>query len=447
MKNVDLPPPLDALAGIAYMITDGLVRSSDPLALSLMRLPGRMRIILEVEQRMYENLLASADVSRGLASSSEELDAVVHAILGDLDLSRQTVQATGSDTERLLLSLGDSATFVNRVHEDSTLIREKNRIGQETIKSISRLIEEIAASMSLIHDISDRTNLLALNASIEAARAGEGGRGFSIVADGVSRLADRTREAVAVVSKSVESVKKDVAFFEEQSLDTIAAVNSILDSIENLKHLLKENKDQGTETSRNMAAILRIFAEVESQLKEIKTASAYISSNAVKISESSQALEKAEKSAISEVERLLTEVQDSVKSITNQNPLWLYEFITARRTDHIHWVRTLDDAIRNLDVARLPELDHTRCKMGLWYYQAIVSDPAQADIHQRLEEPHIQLHASAVTIKKAIESGEADRIKEGRKELEQHFRKIASIFDEYESFLLNQAMGELLGDG
>lgn len=444
MQGVELPAPLDGLAGIAHMITASMLRSSDPLAISLMKLPGRMRFILEVEQQLYENLLSSADIARGLASSSEQLDAVVHGILGDLDLSRQTVQATGNDAERLVKSLGESVTLVNRVHEDSTLIREKNRVGQETVRRVSRLVDEIATNMSLIHDIADRTNLLALNASIEAARAGEGGRGFSIVADGVSRLADRAREAVSLVTKSVENVKADVAGFEAQSLETIAAVNSILDSIENFKHLLKENQDQGAETSRNMAAILRVFAEVEGQLKEIKTASTFISSNAARISDSSQALEKAEQTVITEVERLMGEVQDSVRSITNQNPLWLYEFITARRTDHIHWVRTLDEAIRSMDADRVPELDHTRCKMGLWYYQAVVADPSQADIHRRMEEPHIQLHASAVSIRQAIVSDDSAGIAAGRKKMEQHFREIASLFDEYEAFLLNQAMGALL---
>ena len=72
-----------------------------------------------------------------------------------------------------------------------------------TIQSIGESSKQIADTLSMIKDISDQINLLALNASIEAARAGDAGRGFAVVADEISKLADQTAGSI----KAIDSLK------------------------------------------------------------------------------------------------------------------------------------------------------------------------------------------------------------------------------------------------
>src|SRR5215831_13229047 len=83
---------------------------------------------------------------------------------------------------------------------------------QDTSKRIKRLGEsslEIGEIVELISDITEQTNVLALNAAIQAASAGEAGRGFTVVAEEVQRLAERSAEATKHISAIVKSIQRD----------------------------------------------------------------------------------------------------------------------------------------------------------------------------------------------------------------------------------------------
>lgn len=121
---------------------------------------------------------------------------------------------------------------------------------QETSKRIKRLGEssqEIGSIVELINDISEQTNILALNASIQAASAGEAGRGFAVVADEVQRLAERSSNATKRIESLVQTIQADtneaVSSMEQTTSEVVAGARLAEDAGTALGEIEKVSSD------------------------------------------------------------------------------------------------------------------------------------------------------------------------------------------------------------
>jgi methyl-accepting chemotaxis protein len=138
------------------------------------------------------------------------------------------------------------------------------------IKSIQKSSEDITEIVNVINDIADKTNLLALNAAIEAARAGSEGRGFSVVADEIAKLAEMSsnnaREIEKIILKNKQDTNEGVIYIQ----NTLSSLNIIIDGIKKMVNMIDENEQLVREQNTKSEEVATITGHIQNMSCEMK---------------------------------------------------------------------------------------------------------------------------------------------------------------------------------
>ncbi len=224
--------------------------------------------------------LSFKEVSVGLESQSESIQQIEH----NLHTINDRIIETSESSDAIRKRAADTGDYVDVSHQhiselfDQILILSSSiQAVQETITQLNDSSLQIEDIISTVQEVADQTGMLALNAAIEAARAGESGRGFSVVASEIRKLADRSKASTAEIQTILLTIKSE----SEASAVQIATGKQAVDS----SVQKAEDTIQGfTRMRQDIQQMVQQIAQLNDAILEIKTGSARIASEIGNIS-------------------------------------------------------------------------------------------------------------------------------------------------------------------
>ena len=267
------------------------------------------------------------EIAKGTSSQADDLINVTEVLNNFSDkLSGMVseIHVVDSNSREISVMANESSSEMNELNQSVTKVSHSFKTFNGKIIGLGKDINEINEITNIINDIAEQTNLLALNAAIEAARAGEAGRGFSVVADEIRKLAEQSKVSSEDISRLINNISENTDVIVEDSVEMdnelinqvkiinssiksfkniIEAVNEVIPKIETVKNSAEDiDKDKNTILGR-VDGVSSVALEVSASSEEIAASSEQMNASTEEVAAAAQMLSTMTNEMIKEVNK------------------------------------------------------------------------------------------------------------------------------------------------
>ena len=310
----------------------GLLQSSfNSMIDSLTTVINKVNRASEDVKNSSKDLKTNADLT---VNASKEISAVIQQVAAGTENQMQSVENTSNVINNMSEQVkrvknssqkikgainhasdmaGKGSESIEETQETMSNIVDKVQNASDQIETLTNRTKEISKIITFIDDISEQTNLLALNAAIEAARAGEYGRGFTVVAEEIRKLAEQTSNASKDIVGIISEIQKDVDSVSDSMDSGIKEVNKGTEVIENTTHTFNNINDETNKVRNIVEEFSNIVTDLTTGMEDIEESIRNVSAVSEQTAAGTQevlASAEEQQAAIEYVEELANKLND-----------------------------------------------------------------------------------------------------------------------------------------
>ncbi|MBR5909592.1 MAG: methyl-accepting chemotaxis protein [Schwartzia sp.] len=275
------------LKNIRGLITQ-VSNSAEQVAASSEELTASSQQAAEAATHVAQTII---EISGGMEKQLTSVDSAKQNIdTAFIDINAMTEKAAvvSENTEQMAGAADHGAELMNNAMEKMNGIEQSVANSAQVVKKLGENSKQIGQIVESISAIADQTNLLALNAAIEAARAGEAGRGFSVVAEEVRKLAEQSQDSAQHISTLIASIQSDTSQAVDAMARGTAKVKEGSASVDSLGSAFESIHSVVEGLSREATASLSTFEALEQKIGGIASSAQDVANSAKLVNDEAQ---------------------------------------------------------------------------------------------------------------------------------------------------------------